>query len=250
MPAKRIIAALDVINNSVVKGINFENIKNVDNPVELAKRYEMEGIDEIVFLDITATNEKRNILKNLVKNVASEIYIPFTAGGGINSVENALDIIRNGADKIFINTYAIENPAIVRKLSDVLGSANTVVAIDAKYENNNYYVYSHGGKINTGKNVIEWAKNVDDYGAGEVLITSINSDGTMKGYDNNLIELLSNKINIPVIASGGAGKPEDFLNAFKSGADGALAASVFHYKKYSVKEIKNYLKENGINVRL
>ncbi len=250
MPAKRIIAALDVINNSVVKGINFENIKNVDNPVELAKRYEMEGIDEIVFLDITATNEKRNILKNLVKNVASEIYIPFTAGGGINSVENALNIIRNGADKIFINTYAIENPAIVRKLSDVLGSANTVVAIDAKYENNNYYVYSHGGKINTGKNVIEWAKNVDDYGAGEVLITSINSDGTMKGYDNNLIELLSNKINIPVIASGGAGKPEDFLNAFKSGADGALAASVFHYKKYSVKEIKNYLKENGINVRL
>lgn len=250
MLAKRIIAALDVINNSVVKGVNFENIKNVDNPVELAKRYEKEGIDEIVFLDITATNQKRNIMKDIAKKVASEIYIPFTVGGGINSIENALDIIRSGADKIFINTYAIENPEIIRKLSDVIGSANTVIAIDAKYENNNYYVYSHGGKINTNKNLIDWAKTVEDYGAGELLVTSIDSDGTMKGYDNNLIKLLVNKINIPVIASGGAGKPEDFLNAFNAGADAALAASIFHFKIYSVKEIKNYLKENGINVRL
>ncbi len=250
MLAKRIIAALDVINNSVVKGVNFENIKNVDNPVELAKRYEKEGIDEIVFLDIAATNQKRNIMKDIAKKVASEIYIPFTVGGGINSIENALDIIRSGADKIFINTYAIENPEIIRKLSDVIGSANTVIAIDAKYENNNYYVYSHGGKINTNKNLIGWAKTVEDYGAGELLVTSIDSDGTMKGYDNNLIKLLVNKINIPVIASGGAGEPEDFLNVFKAGADAALAASIFHFKIYSVKEIKNYLKENGINVRL
>ena len=250
MLAKRIIAALDVMNNSVVKGINFENIRNVDDPVELARRYEREGIDEIVFLDITATNEKRNMLKELARGVASEIYIPFTAGGGINSVETALDIIKNGADKIFINTYAIENPEIIIKLSDVLGSANTVIAIDAKYENNNYYVYSHGGKVNTHKNVIEWAKTVEDYGAGEILATSINYDGTMEGYDNNLIKLLSGRVNIPVIASGGAGKPEDFLNVFRSGADGALAASIFHYKKYGIKEIKNYLKENDINVRL
>jgi len=219
MLAKRIIAALDVINNSVVKGVNFENIKNVDNPVELAKRYEKEGIDEIVFLDITATNQKRNIMKDIAKKVASEIYIPFTVGGGINSIENALDIIRSGADKIFINTYAIENPEIIRKLSETIGSANTVIAIDAKYENNNYYVYSHGGKINTNKNLIDWAKTVEDYGAGEIMVTSIDSDGTMKGYDNNLIKLLVNKINIPVIASGGAGKPEDFLNAFNAGAD-------------------------------
>lgn len=250
MLAKRIIAALDVISNSVVKGVNFENIKTVNDPVKLAKRYEKEGIDEIVFLDITATNQKRNIMKDIAKKVASEIYIPFTVGGGINSIENALDIIRSGADKIFINTYAIENPGIIRKLSDVIGSANTVIAIDAKYENNNYYVYSHGGKINTNKNLIDWAKTVEDYGAGEIMVTSIDSDGTMKGYDNNLIKLLANKINIPVIASGGAGKPEDFLNVFNAGADAALAASIFHFKIYNIKEIKNYLKENDINVRL
>ncbi len=250
MLTKRIIAALDIANGRVVKGINFKNIKDSGDPLELSRRYEKEGIDELVFLDITATNEKRKIMTELVSRIASQIYIPFTVGGGLNSVDDMLSLIRNGADKIFVNTYAVENPDVISKIADRIGSANTVIAIDAQKINDEYYVFTHGGKKRTGINAIEWAEEVEKLGAGEILLTSINTDGTRNGFDTVLTYNVSNNVNIPVIASGGAGKPEDFLDIFKNGADAALAASIFHEEIYSVNEIKKYLMENGINVRL
>ncbi len=250
MLAKRIIGALDIAGGRVVKGINFVNIKDSGDPVLLAKRYESEGIDELVLLDIMATNEKRNPMAALVERVASEIYIPFTVGGGFRDIETMVDIIRNGADRVFINTYAVEHPEIIGKISDRIGSANTVIAIDSGIYNGNYCVYTHGGTLNTGIDTVSWAIRAEESGAGELLVTSINADGTKKGFDNALIEKITSSVNIPVIASGGAGSPEDFLGAFKSGADGALAASIFHEGKYTANEIKKYLKENGVNVRL
>jgi cyclase len=250
MLAKRIIAALDIRNGRVVKGIRFRNIRDAGDPIELAKRYEKEGIDEIVFLDITASYERRRILFDLVKRIAEEIYVPFTVGGGIRDVEEIREIIKGGADKVFLNTAAVENPDLIRELAKVIGSSNIVIAIDAKFNGDFYEVYTHGGRVARGIEAVEWAKRVEDLGAGEILLTSMDADGTQKGFDVPLIKAVVESVNIPVIASGGAGSPEHFYEVFKIGADAALAASIFHYGKYTVRGLKEYLRRRGINVRL
>ncbi len=250
MLAKRIIGALDIKNGKVVKGIKFQDVKTIDDPVVLSKKYENDGMDELVFLDIFATNENRDITYNLISRVAENINIPFTVGGGVDSIEKVHKIIRLGADKVFINTFALANPEIIKKVSYEIGSSNLVIAIDAKFNGKYYEVYSNSGSIPKSINVVEWAKTVENYGAGEILLTSIDNDGTKSGYDNELIKIVSENVNIPVIASGGAGSPEDFCSAFKSGADACLAGSVFHYNIYTANEIKNYLKECGLNVRI
>lgn len=249
MSANRIIAALDIKNGRVVKGVQFENIQDAGDPGELAKRYEEEGIDEIVFLDITASNEGREILHEVVEEVSSHIYVPFTVGGGLRTAEDAKKIIRKGADKVFVNTAAVDDPALVEKISDLLGKANLVIAIDAKWNGKMYEVYTHGGKKARGIDAIEWSQKVEGLGAGEILLTSIDTDGTQGGYDLKLTEKIIEAVDIPVIASGGAGSKEHFYEVFKIGASGALAASVFHYEKYTVDELKEYLKERDIDVR-
>lgn len=250
MLAKRIIAALDIKEGRVVKGIKFQNIRDAGDPIELAKRYEEEGIDEIVFLDITASFEKRKILLDLVKRIAEEIYVPFTVGGGIRSVEEIREIIKSGADKVFLNTAAVNNPELVREAAKVVGSANLVIAIDAKWNGEYWEVYTHGGRKARGINAVEWAKEVERLGAGEILLTSMDTDGTQKGFDIPLTKAIVEAVDIPVIASGGSGSPEHFYEAFKIGTEAALAASIFHYGKYTVKELKEYLAGRGIPVRL
>jgi len=250
MLARRIIAALDIKKGRVVKGIKFQNIRDAGDPIELAKRYEEEGIDEIVFLDITASYEKRRILLDLVKRVAEEIYVPFTVGGGIKSVEEIREIIKSGADKVFLNTAAVDNPGLVKQASKVVGSANLVIAIDAKWNGKYWEVYTHGGRKARGIDAIEWAKEVERLGAGEILLTSMDTDGTQRGFDIPLTKAVVEAVDIPVIASGGAGSPEHFYEAFKIGATAALAASIFHYGKYTVRELKEYLTEKGIPVRM
>ncbi|ACJ16372.1 imidazoleglycerol-phosphate synthase, cyclase subunit F [Thermococcus onnurineus NA1] len=250
MLAKRIIAALDIKEGRVVKGIKFQNIRDAGDPIELARRYEEEGIDEIVFLDITASFEKRKILLDLVKRIAEEIYVPFTVGGGIKSVEEIREIIKSGADKVFLNTAAVNNPELVREAAKVVGSANLVIAIDAKWNGEYWEVYTHGGRKARGINAVEWAKEVERLGAGEILLTSMDTDGTQEGFDIPLTKAIVEAVDIPVIASGGAGSPEHFYEAFKIGAEAALAASIFHYGKYTVRELKEYLAEKGIPVRL
>ncbi|ANF23554.1 imidazole glycerol phosphate synthase subunit HisF [Thermococcus piezophilus] len=250
MLAKRIIAALDIKEGRVVKGIKFQNIRDAGDPIELAKRYEEEGIDEIVFLDITASFEKRKILLDLVKRIAEEIYVPFTVGGGIRSVEEIREIIKSGADKVFLNTAAVNNPELVREAAKVVGSANLVIAIDAKWNGKYWEVYTHGGRKARGINAVEWAKEVERLGAGEILLTSMDTDGTQKGFDIPLTKAIVEAVDIPVIASGGAGSPEHFYEAFKIGTEAALAASIFHYGKYRVRELKEYLAGRGIPVRL
>jgi len=250
MLAKRIIAALDIKEGRVVKGIKFQNIRDAGDPIELAKRYEEEGIDEIVFLDITASYEKRQILLDLVKRIAEEIYVPFTVGGGIKSVEEIREIIKSGADKIFLNTAAVDTPTLVSEVAKVVGSANLVMAIDAKWNGKFWEVYTHGGRKARGINAVEWAKEVECLGAGEILLTSMNTDGTQEGFDIPLTKAIVEAVDIPVIASGGAGSPEHFYEAFEIGASAALAASIFHYGKYTVRELKEYLVRRGVNVRL
>ncbi|WP_297468740.1 imidazole glycerol phosphate synthase subunit HisF [Thermococcus sp.] len=250
MLAKRIIAALDIKEGRVVKGIKFRNIRDAGDPVELAKRYEREGIDEIVFLDITASYEKRGILLNLVERIAEEIYVPFTVGGGIKTLEEAREIIKRGADKVFINTSAVERPELVREIASVVGTANLVVAIDAKWNGSFWEVYTHGGRKARGIDAVEWAKTVERLGAGEILLTSMDTDGTKEGFDIPLTKAVASAVDIPVIASGGAGKPEHFYEAFKAGAEAGLAASIFHYNEYTVGELKKFLAERGIPVRL
>ena len=250
MLARRIIAALDIKKGRVVKGIKFQNIRDAGDPIELAKRYEEEGIDEIVFLDITASYEKRRILLDLVKRIAEEIYVPFTVGGGIKSVEEIREIIKSGADKVFLNTAAVDNPGLVKQASKVVGSANLVIAIDAKWNGKYWEVYTHGGRKARGIDAIEWAKEVERLGAGEILLTSMDTDGTQRGFDIPLTKAVVEAVDIPVIASGGAGSPEHFYEAFKIGATAALAASIFHYGKYTVRELKEYLTEKGIPVRM
>ncbi|NJE00203.1 imidazole glycerol phosphate synthase subunit HisF [Thermococcus sp. LS1] len=250
MLAKRIIAALDIKDGRVVKGIKFQNIRDAGDPIELARRYEEEGIDEIVFLDITASFEKRKILLDLVKRIAEEIYVPFTVGGGIKSVEEIREIIKSGADKVFLNTAAVNNPELVREAAEVVGSANLVIAIDAKWNGEYWEVYTHGGRKARGINAVEWAKEVERLGAGEILLTSMDTDGTQKGFDIPLTKAIVEAVDIPVIASGGAGSPEHFYEAFKIGTEAALAASIFHYGKYTVRELKEYLAGKGIPVRL
>ncbi len=250
MLAKRIIAALDIRDGRVVKGIRFRNIRDAGDPVELAKRYESEGIDEIVFLDITASYENRGILLELVERIAGEIYVPFTVGGGIRTAEEAREIVKRGADKVFINTAAVERPELVREIAEIVGTANLVVAIDARWNGSFWEVYTHGGRKARGIDAVEWARKVEELGAGEILLTSMDTDGTKEGFDIPLTKAVAEAVEVPVIASGGAGKPEHFYEAFQAGAEAALAASIFHYGEYTVGELKRFLAERGIPVRL
>ncbi|AWR97586.1 imidazole glycerol phosphate synthase subunit HisF [Acidianus sulfidivorans JP7] len=251
MMTKRIIACLDVKNGTVVKGVNFLNLKNKGDPVELAARYEEEGADEIVFLDISATIEGRKTLLEVVKNTASVLSIPLTVGGGIRSLEDVSKILSSGADKVSINTSAVENPNIITVASEEFGAQAVVTAIDAKLLNNKWIVYTRSGTYNTGLDAIEWAQKVERLGAGEILLTSIDKDGTRSGYDIELTRKVSESINIPVIASGGAGKMDDFFEVLTYGkADAALAAGVFHDGIIRIAELKNYLKNRGVEVRI
>ncbi|MCX8188278.1 MAG: imidazole glycerol phosphate synthase subunit HisF [Nitrososphaeria archaeon] len=252
--AKRIIPCLDVDNGKVVKGRHFVELREAGEPVELATRYRDEGADELVFLDITATVESRNTLYDVVRNVAEVLDIPFTVGGGIRSIEDAYKILRNGADKISINTMAVEKPEIIKELSIKYGAQCVVVAIDAKRTyrtKSGFEVYTHGARVPRNIDALEWAKRVEELGAGEILLTSIDRDGTKEGYDLELTSLISSNVNIPVIASGGGGTLEHIYEALTLGkADAALAASIFHYKEYTIREVKEYLKRRGVMVRL
>ncbi|BAK54589.1 imidazole glycerol phosphate synthase subunit HisF [Sulfurisphaera tokodaii] len=249
MTAKRIIACLDVKNGRVVKGVNFLNLKDKGDPVELASRYEEEGADEIVFLDITATIEGRKALLEVVKNTASVLSIPLTVGGGIRTIEDVSRILGNGADKVSINTAAVENKKIITEASEQFGAQAIVVAIDVKRVNNSFIVFTRSGTYNTGIDAIQWAKEVEKLGAGEILLTSIDKDGTREGYDIELTKEVNNSVNIPVIASGGAGKMEHFYEVLKV-ADAALAAGVFHDGVIKIPELKRFLLEKGIEVRV
>ncbi|MCC6838190.1 MAG: imidazole glycerol phosphate synthase subunit HisF [Bacteroidia bacterium] len=250
MLTKRIIPCLDIKDGRTVKGINFENIRDAGDPVELAIEYAKKGADELVFLDITATNEKRRTLSELVIRIAKHINIPFTVGGGISTVEDVGLLLRSGADKISVNTSAFKDPSLIKRLANLFGSQCVVLAIDTKFENNEWYVYLNGGKVKTETKAIDWAKQGVAMGAGEILLTSMNNDGTKNGFANDITKLVSESVNVPVIASGGAGTMKHFADAFVKGkADAALAASVFHFKEIEIKELKNYLKELNIPIR-
>ena len=251
MITKRIIPCLDIKDGRTVKGINFENIKDAGDPVELAIEYARQGADELVFLDITATNEKRKTLSELVTRIAKHINIPFTVGGGISSVEDVSILLNAGADKISVNTSAVKNPQLIKELANQFGSQCVVLAIDTKFENNDWYVYLNGGRVKTDLKTIDWAKQAVGLGAGEILLTSMNNDGTKDGFAIDITKQISEAVNVPVIASGGAGNMEHFKNIFKNGkADAALAASVFHYKEIAIPQLKTYLKENKIEIRI
>jgi imidazole glycerol-phosphate synthase subunit HisF len=250
MLKKRIIPCLDIKDGRTVKGINFLDIRDAGDPIELAKKYVQEGADELVFLDITATQEKRKTLASLVEKIAKEINIPFTVGGGINSVEDAIAIIKAGADKVSINSSAVKNPQLIKEIANQFGSQAVVVAIDTKYENNDWWVYVSGGKIPTGLKTIEWAKQAVVLGAGEILLTSMNNDGTKNGFAIEITNAVSEAVNVPIIASGGAGKREHFKEVFEqTKATGALAASIFHFGEIPIPVLKGYLKEEKIAVR-
>jgi len=251
MLTKRIIPCLDIKDGRTVKGVNFENIRDAGDPVELAIRYCEEGADELVFLDITATNEKRKTLSELVTRIASSINIPFTVGGGISTIEDVSVLLNSGADKVSVNTSAFKNPQLIKELSSRFGSQCIVLAIDTKFENKDWYVYLNGGKVKTEKKALDWAKEGVALGAGEILLTSMNNDGTKNGFANDITKLISENVNVPVIASGGAGTIQHFMDAFETGkADAALAASVFHFNEINIKTLKEELKKNKINVRL
>ena len=251
MITKRIIPCLDIKDGRTVKGINFENIKDAGDPVELAIEYAKQGADELVFLDITATNEKRKTLSELVSRISKHINIPFTVGGGISSVEDVSILLNSGADKISVNTSAVKNPQLIKELANQFGSQCVVLAIDTKFENNDWYVYLNGGRVKTDLKTIDWAKQAVALGAGEILLTSMNNDGTKDGFALDITKQISEAVNVPVIASGGAGSMEHFKDVFKNGkADAALAASVFHYKEIGIPQLKTYLKENNIEIRL
>ncbi len=251
MLTKRIIPCLDIQNGRTVKGVHFENLHDAGDPVELAIRYCKEGADELVFLDITATNEKRKILTELVNRVAKNINIPFTVGGGVSSIEDVSILLNSGADKVSINSAALKNPNLIKDLSHQFGSQCVVLGIDVKFEDKDWHVYLNGGRTKTDRLAIEWAKQAADLGAGEILLTSMDSDGTKEGFSIEIIRQISEAVNIPVIASGGAGTKQHFVDVFKTGkADAALAASVFHFKEIEIHDLKLYLKENDILVRL
>jgi imidazole glycerol-phosphate synthase subunit HisF len=251
MITKRIIPCLDIKDGRTVKGINFENIKDAGDPMELAIEYAKQGADELVFLDITATNEKRRTLSELVTRIAKHINIPFTVGGGISSVEDVSILLNSGADKISVNTSAVKNPQLIKELANQFGSQCVVLAIDTKFENNDWYVYLNGGRVKTDLKTIDWAREAVALGAGEILLTSMNNDGTKDGFAIDITKQISEAVNVPVIASGGAGTMQHFEDVFKNGkADAALAASVFHYKEIAIPQLKTYLKENKIEIRL
>ena len=251
MITKRIIPCLDVKDGRTVKGINFENIKDAGDPVELAIEYAKQGADELVFLDITATNEKRKTLSELVTRIARHINIPFTVGGGISSVEDVSILLNSGADKISVNTSAVKNPQLIKELANQFGSQCVVLAIDTKFEDNDWFVYLNGGRVKTDLKTIDWAREAVALGAGEILLTSMNNDGTKDGFAIDITKQISEAVNVPVIASGGAGNMQHFKDIFENGkADAALAASVFHYKEIAIPQLKTYLKENKIEIRL
>lgn len=251
MVTKRIIPCLDIKNGRTVKGTNFVNLRDAGDPVELAKIYSQTGADELVFLDISATEERRKTLSDLVLRVASQVNIPFTVGGGISSVEDVDILLQNGADKVSINSSAVKRPELINELAAKFGSQCVVVAIDAKYIENEWIVHLVGGKVPTELNLFDWAKEVETRGAGEILFTSMDNDGTKDGFANKALARLSTDLNIPIIASGGAGNMQHFADTFIEGkADAALAASVFHFKEIEIPELKAELATQGITVRL
>lgn len=251
MLAKRIIPCLDVKDGKTVKGINFENITDVGDPVELAALYAQMGADELVFLDITATNEKRKTLSQLVTRIAKHINIPFTVGGGISTVDDVSVLLDSGADKISVNTAAVHNPQLIHDLANRFGSQCIVAAIDTKLIDNEWYVFLNGGRIATEIKTVDWAKEAVALGAGEILLTSMNNDGTKDGFALDITRAVSEAVNVPVIASGGAGTMQHFIDVFEQGkADAALAASIFHYKEIGIPELKQFLKERGIEIRI
>jgi len=249
--AKRIIPCLDVNDGRVVKGINFVELKDAGDPVEIARSYNEQGADELTFLDITASSDNRGLLFDIIEKVANQIFIPLTVGGGVRDCDDIRNLLNVGADKVGINTSAILNPNFVSESSSRFGSQAIVVAIDAKKIDDHYEVFTHGGRNATGINAIEWAKKMADFGAGELLITSMDRDGTKKGFDNNLMKSISDAVDIPIIASGGAGSLRHLVDGIKEGeADAVLAASIFHYGEYSIKEAKKYMHQHGIEMRL
>lgn len=253
MYTKRIIPCLDVNNGRVVKGVNFVNLQDAGDPVEIAAAYDKAGADELVFLDITASSDGRKTVADMVRRVAERVFIPFTVGGGIRTVEDFRALLREGADKISVNSAAIDRPALIREAADKFGSQCVVVAIDAKRraDGSGWNIYKHGGRIDTGIDALSWAEEVYGLGAGEILLTSMDCDGTKAGYDIELTKRVSGLVPIPVIASGGAGTPEHFCEALtEGGAEAALAASLFHYKELTIREVKEYLRARGVSVRL
>ena len=252
MFTKRIIPCLDVNNGRVVKGVNFVDLKDAGDPVEIARAYDAAGADELVFLDITASCEERDTVVDMVRQVAANVFIPFTVGGGIRTVEDFRKLLREGADKISVNSAAIDRPELITEAAEKFGSQCVVVAIDAKRrQDGGWNIYKHGGRLDTGIDAIEWAKKVEKLGAGEILLTSMDCDGTKAGYDIELTRAIADAVSVPVIASGGAGTLEHFKEALtEGGADAALAASLFHYKELEIKEVKNYLQHEGVSVRL
>lgn len=253
MFTKRIIPCLDVKNGRVVKGVNFVNLQDAGDPVEIGAAYDKAGADELVFLDITATSDARNTVVDMVRRVAEKVFIPFTVGGGIRTVEDFRLLLREGADKISINSSAINTPQLISQAADKFGSQCVVVAIDARRraDGSGWNIYKNGGRIDTGIDALEWAVKVDRLGAGEILLTSMDGDGTKAGYDNELTAAVAERVSIPVIASGGAGTKEHFYDALTVGkADAVLAASLFHYKELEIMELKHYLMQRGISVRL
>ena len=250
MLAKRIIPCLDVDKGRVVKGVNFVNIKDAGDPVELAKLYNEQGADELVFLDITASSENRDTMLDVVQSVAKQVFIPFTVGGGIRSVDDIRNILLVGADKLSLNTSAVNNPELITEASNMFGCQCIVLAIDAKKVNGSWKVFTNGGRTPTDFDVVSWAKEAVKRGAGEILLTSMERDGTKDGYDIELTKSVSENVNVPVIASGGAGKIGDFENVFKEGkADAALVASLFHFGELKINEVKNYLEKSNLPVR-
>ena len=251
--AKRIIPCLDVDKGRVVKGVNFLNIRDAGDPVEIAKRYDTEGADEITMLDITASHETRDTTYKTVESIASQVFIPLTVGGGVRKIEDIKKLLRSGADKVSINTSAVENPSFVKEAADKFGSQCIVVAVDAKAKTdkeNSWEVVTYGGRNRTGLDVLEWTEQVAEFGAGEILLTSMDRDGTKEGFDNNLVSKVSSGISIPVIASGGVGNLDHLIDGVKmGGAEAVLAASIFHFSEFTIKEAKEAMKASGITVR-
>ena len=248
--AKRIIPCLDVEGGRVVKGINFVNLRDAGDPVEVAKRYNQEGADEITFLDIGASHEGRDTIVDVVKKVAKEVFIPLTVGGGIRKLDDIYNLLNVGCDKVSINSAGIKNPNFIDESAKRFGSQCIVVAIDAKKVGSSWNIFLNGGRVDRGIDAIKWAKEVYDRGAGEILLTSMDADGTKAGFDNPLNHAISSVVDIPVIASGGAGSMEHIKDAFEAGADAALAASIFHFREIDIMDLKRYLKENNIPVRI
>lgn len=250
MFTKRIIPCLDVKNGRVVKGVNFVDLIDAGDPVAIARAYDEAGADEVVFLDITASSDGRNTVADMVRKVAETVFIPFTVGGGIRTIDDFKALLREGADKISVNSAAIDRPQLIAEAAEKFGSQCVVVAIDAKKTKDGWHVFKHGGRLDTGLDAIEWVKQACALGAGEILLTSMDCDGTEAGYDIELTRLIAEAVSVPVIASGGAGERQHFLDALTKGkADAALAASLFHFKELEIKDVKNFLAENGVSVR-